>query len=124
MPDGAATVNLYCPKLITVLREGYGAEAFRRDVLAALTVAIVALPLSMAFAIASGVTPERGLYTAIVGGFLVSMLLMPNYSFTSTLNTSENSLDCTFKIYMPACNLSGRPTFSLNELPSTPVRCN
>jgi len=74
MPDGAATVNLYCPKLITVLREGYGAEAFRRDVLAALTVAIVALPLSMAFAIASGVTPERGLYTAIVGGFLVSML--------------------------------------------------
>jgi sulfate permease, SulP family len=74
MPDGAATANLYCPKLITVLREGYGAAAFRRDVLAALTVAIVALPLSMAFAIASGVTPERGLYTTIVGGFLVSLL--------------------------------------------------
>ncbi|MEI9931367.1 MAG: DNA repair protein RadC [Rhizomicrobium sp.] len=46
----------------------------RRDVLAALTVAIVALPLSMAIAVASGVTPERGLYTAIVGGALVSLL--------------------------------------------------
>ena len=42
----------------------------RRDALAGLTVAIVAIPLSMAIAIASGVTPERGLYTAIVGGFL------------------------------------------------------
>ncbi len=46
----------------------------RADVLAGLTVAIVALPLSMAIAIASGVGPERGLYTAIVGGFLVSAL--------------------------------------------------
>ena len=42
--------------------------------MAGLTVAIVALPLSMAIAIASGVTPDRGLYTAIVGGFLVSLL--------------------------------------------------
>ncbi|HET6252070.1 MAG TPA: SulP family inorganic anion transporter [Tepidisphaeraceae bacterium] len=74
MSDGTATAHLFRPKLITVLREGYGADSFRRDLLAALTVAIVALPLSMAFAIASGVTPERGLYTAIVGGFLVSLL--------------------------------------------------
>ena len=44
------------------------------DILAGLTVAIVALPLSMAIAIASGVSPERGLYTSIVGGFLVSAL--------------------------------------------------
>jgi SulP family sulfate permease len=74
MPDGSSTAHLYRPKLVTIVQEGYGADAFRRDVLAALTVAIVALPLSMAFAIASGVTPERGLYTAIVGGFLVSAL--------------------------------------------------
>lgn len=64
----------YAPKLLTVLREGYGIAALRADVLAGLTVAIVALPLSMAIAIASGVGPERGLYTAIIGGFLVSAL--------------------------------------------------
>jgi SulP family sulfate permease len=74
MPDGSATAHLYRPKLITIFREGYSLDAFRHDLLAALTVAIVALPLSMAFAIASGVTPERGLYAAIVGGFLVSAL--------------------------------------------------
>jgi SulP family sulfate permease len=65
---------LYTPKLVTVLREGYGLGALKADALAGLTVAIVALPLSMAIAIASGVGPERGLYTAIVGGFIVSML--------------------------------------------------
>ncbi len=64
----------YLPKLWTVLREGYGTKDLRADALAGLTVAIVALPLSMAIAIASGVGPERGLYTAIVGGFLVSAL--------------------------------------------------
>ncbi|HWY62911.1 MAG TPA: SulP family inorganic anion transporter [Rhizomicrobium sp.] len=74
MPDGSATAHLYRPKLVTILREGYGPDKFRKDVLAALTVAIVALPLSMAIAVASGVTPERGLYTSIVGGFLVSAL--------------------------------------------------
>jgi sulfate permease, SulP family len=74
MPDGTATAHLYRPKLLTTLREGYGLDPFRKDLLAGLTVAIVALPLSMAFAIASGVSPERGLYTAIVGGFLVSAL--------------------------------------------------
>jgi sulfate permease, SulP family len=66
--------ELYAPKLITVLREGYGVADFRADVTAGLTVAIVALPLSMAIAIASGVTPDRGLYTAVVGGFIVSLL--------------------------------------------------
>src|SRR5271155_4342943 len=74
MPDGSASAHIYRPKLITIFREGYGLDCFRKDLLAALTVAIVALPLSMAFAIASGVSPERGLYTAIVGGFLVSAL--------------------------------------------------
>jgi sulfate permease, SulP family len=64
----------FLPKLLTVWREGYDLGALRSDALAGLTVAIVALPLSMAIAIASGVGPERGLYTAIVGGFLVSAL--------------------------------------------------
>ena len=66
--------ELYTPKLVTVLREGYGLAKFRADAFAGLTVAIVALPLSMAIAIASGVTPDRGLYTSIVGGFAVSAL--------------------------------------------------
>jgi SulP family sulfate permease len=64
----------FLPKILTVLREGYRASDLRADALAGLTVAIVALPLSMAIAIASGVEPERGLYTTIVGGFLVSAL--------------------------------------------------
>ena len=66
--------SAFTPKLVTVLREGYGLGQLRADALAGLTVAIVALPLSMAIAIASGVGPERGLYAAIVGGFLVSAL--------------------------------------------------
>ena len=66
--------ELFTPKLMTVLREGYGPRQFHVDAIAGLTVAIVALPLSMAIAIASGVSPERGLYTAIIGGFLVSAL--------------------------------------------------
>jgi SulP family sulfate permease len=66
--------ELYVPKLVTVLREGYGIRDFRADLASGLTVAIVALPLSMAIAIASGVTPDRGLYTAVVGGFIVSLL--------------------------------------------------
>ncbi len=57
-----------------MLREGYGLGALRADLVAGLTVAIVALPLSMAIAIASGVGPERGLYTSIVGGAIVSLL--------------------------------------------------
>jgi sulfate permease, SulP family len=74
MPDGSATAHLLRPKLATTLEEGYGLDPFRKDVSAALTVAVVALPLSMAIAVASGVSPERGLYTSIVGGFLVSAL--------------------------------------------------
>ncbi|MCB0320016.1 MAG: hypothetical protein KDD60_03765, partial [Bdellovibrionales bacterium] len=75
MPNSSPTFwDLFTPKLLTVLREGYSRRAFRADLLSGLTVAIVALPLSMAIAIASGVTPERGLIAAIVGGFLVSAL--------------------------------------------------
>jgi SulP family sulfate permease len=66
--------ELFTPKLITVFREGYGADGLRADAIAGLTVAIVALPLSLAIAIGAGVSPERGLYTAIVGGFLILLL--------------------------------------------------
>lgn len=72
--SGPSFAELYTPKLVTILREGYGLADLRADAAAGLTVAIVALPLSMAIAIASGTTPERGLYTAIIGGFLVSLL--------------------------------------------------
>ena len=62
------------PKLLTCLREGISARQLAQDVLAGVIVGIVALPLAIAFAIASGVKPEQGLYTAIVAGFLVSVL--------------------------------------------------
>jgi SulP family sulfate permease len=67
-------LELFTPKLVTVWREGYGLAQLRADAIAGLTVAIVALPLSMAIAIASGASPAQGLATAIVGGFLVSAL--------------------------------------------------
>ncbi|BCM16371.1 SulP family inorganic anion transporter [Mesorhizobium sp. J8] len=67
-------VELFTPKLVTVLREGYHLKQLRADVIAGLTVAIVALPLSMAIAIASHVEPERGLFTAIIGGSIVGAL--------------------------------------------------
>ncbi len=73
-PDEPSLGELFTPKLVTVLREGYRLPHFRADLVSGLTVAIVALPLSMAIAIASGATPAQGLYTAIVGGFLISVL--------------------------------------------------
>lgn len=69
-----AHLGLYLPKLVTVFREGYGRAALRHDVLAGVQVAVVALPLAMALAIASGAPPERGLWTAVVAGFLISAL--------------------------------------------------
>ncbi|MFL6247718.1 MAG: SulP family inorganic anion transporter [Thermoanaerobaculia bacterium] len=65
---------MFVPKSIVCFREGYTREAVLRDVIAGVVVGIVALPLALAFAIASGVPPERGLYTAIVAGFLISAL--------------------------------------------------
>ncbi len=62
------------PKLFTCLKEGYTPKFFARDVMAGSIVGIVALPLAIAFGIASGVTPEQGLYTAIIAGFLISFL--------------------------------------------------
>lgn len=64
----------FVPKLIITLREGYGASRFSQDALAGLTVAILALPLSMAIAIGAGVTPDRGLVTSVVAGFFISAL--------------------------------------------------
>jgi sulfate permease, SulP family len=66
--------RLFVPKSVTVLARGYGLTDLRHDVVAGLTVAIVALPLAMALAIASGTTPEKGLVTAVVAGFLISAL--------------------------------------------------
>jgi SulP family sulfate permease len=65
---------IFKPKLVTVLREGYDAGSFRRDAVAGITVAIVALPLAIAIAIASGTSPDKGLLTAIIAGFLISAL--------------------------------------------------
>jgi sulfate permease, SulP family len=64
---------LFVPKLVTTLR-GYTGAQLAADTAAGLVVGIVALPLSIAFAIASGVTPDRGLYTAVIAGFLISAL--------------------------------------------------
>ncbi len=70
----APSTEQFTPKIWSQLREGYGLGDLKADALAGLTVAIVALPLSMAIAIAAGLPPERGLATAIVGGFVISLL--------------------------------------------------
>ncbi len=72
MPARLTFAEMFTPKLVTVLREGYDFGAFKDDAIAGLTVAIVAIPLCMAIAIASGLSPDRGLFTAIIGGFLIS----------------------------------------------------
>ncbi|MEO6927088.1 MAG: SulP family inorganic anion transporter [Rhodanobacter sp.] len=74
MTERTSIWRLYVPKLVTVLRSGYSLGDLRRDLMAGLTVSIVALPLSMALAIASGASPAVGLHTAIIAGFLISML--------------------------------------------------
>ena len=61
------------PKILTCMK-GYGPQQFGKDVFAGCLVAVIAFPLSVALAIASGMSPERGLYSAIVGGFFVSLL--------------------------------------------------
>jgi SulP family sulfate permease len=66
-------MNHGLPRLVECLRT-YSASKFSQDLVAGLTVGLVALPLAMAFAIASGVTPQAGLYTAVVAGFLISAL--------------------------------------------------
>ena len=65
---------MFVPKSIVCWREGMSRQSVLRDVIAGVVVGIVAIPLALAFAIASGVPPERGLYTAIIAGFLISLL--------------------------------------------------
>ncbi len=67
-------MSIFTPKLFTLLKNGYSVSDFRGDAVAGLTVAIVALPLAMALAIASGASPDKGLITAVVAGFLISFL--------------------------------------------------
>lgn len=68
------TLSLPVPKLVEILQAGYSRSAFLADVVAGVTVGLVALPLAMAFAIASGVPPENGVYCAVVAGFAISAL--------------------------------------------------
>ncbi len=75
LSKGVSFMNLHYvkPKLFSALK-GYSKAQFVRDIIAGLIVAIIALPLSIALAIASGVNPEQGLYTAIIAGFFISLL--------------------------------------------------
>ena len=66
--------KLFHPKLFSLIRSGIGKKQVTNDIFAGIVVGIVALPLSIAFAVASGVSPERGLITAIVAGFVISIL--------------------------------------------------
>ena len=71
--QAAARLHTFRPRLLDAL-EGYDSRRFMADAGAGITVGIVALPLAMAFAIASGVKPEQGIFTAIIAGFLISAL--------------------------------------------------
>lgn len=66
--------SAFTPKLFSLLRQGYNLDTLKADILAGLTVAIVALPLAMALGIASGASPEKGLITAVIAGFIISLL--------------------------------------------------
>jgi SulP family sulfate permease len=69
----SAAIDAWLPKSVLLLRK-YKFEKFTADLIAGVTVGLVALPLAMAFAIASGVSPQAGIYCAIVTGFLISAL--------------------------------------------------
>jgi sulfate permease, SulP family len=66
--------DIFYPKLFTILKSGYTRKQFTSDLMAGIVVGIVALPLAIAFAVASGVSPDKGLITAVVAGILVSVL--------------------------------------------------
>ena len=82
----------WLPRSISSLRD-YSWHKFAADALAGVTVGLVALPLAMAFAIASGVAPQAGLYCAIVAGFLISALEDP--PLKSAVLKGHSSLWCT-----------------------------
>lgn len=69
-----ALIEKWIPKSLLYLRKGYTRQDLTSDLIAGVTVGLVALPLAMAFGIASGVTPQAGIYTAVVAGFLISAL--------------------------------------------------
>ncbi len=66
--------DIFKPKLYVVLKQGYTRQLFQKDLFAGIIVGIVALPLAIAFAVASGVSPEKGLITAVIAGFIISFL--------------------------------------------------
>src|SRR5258708_12739901 len=78
MPHGGRMTSRWTPASVRALRH-YSWPAFGHDLLAGVTVGLVALPLAMAFAIASGLRPEQGIYCAIVSGFLISALGASRY---------------------------------------------
>ena len=97
MPDGSATAHLYFPKLATVLTEGYGFGSFRKDMFAGLTVAIVALPLSMAIAVASGVAPPgSGRLVASARPSLGSTTLVSSATNRSSVAVRGSGTACSF----------------------------
>jgi SulP family sulfate permease len=65
--------NIFKPKLFTLFKQGIEKKQISQDILSGIVVGIVALPLAIAFAVASGVSPEKGLITAIVAGFIISL---------------------------------------------------
>ena len=67
-------MSTFTPKLLTLIKNGYSSSDLRSDAIAGLTVAVVALPLSMALAIASGASPDKGLITAVIAGFMISLI--------------------------------------------------
>ena len=73
---------MFHPRIIDITKEGYSSCALRKDLLSGLTVAIVAIPLSIAFAIASGTTPVIGIFTAIIGGLIVSLFGGSKYNIS------------------------------------------
>ncbi len=74
MPSFSSRLKTFIPKSVTCFREGYSWDSLRRDLIAGLTVGIIALPFAVAAAIGANIPPERGLFTAIVAGFLISAL--------------------------------------------------
>lgn len=85
----------FAPKIYEVLKTGYDTEKFRRDCISGITVAVISIPLAMALAIASGVTPAQGLYTAIVAGFFIALLGGSRYQIggrPALLSSSSSTL--------------------------------
>lgn len=70
----AKRLKTFIPKSIQCLREGYSIPTFRKDLLAGVSVGVIAFPLALAVAIGAGIPPEQGLFTAVVAGFFISLL--------------------------------------------------